>query len=244
MEDWKKIIRSQISYVYVINLDSRKDRWEKICQMLRDWDIGPESTDGETDGWWKRFSAKDLSGVDIEKSLDKRYYQYYTLPSNNRTYNTKYIRGATGCKMSHVSIITEAKKRGLKNVLILEDDACLSDGMSLKQFLMYLAGGLKELSRIKDWDLCYLGGKNTGSLTRLGRRLERINQIKTTHAFLVNSHCFSRIIREMLPSGVEADVYLTRIQPRLSFRFFPNLLTQREDYSDILQKRVCYRSIC
>ena len=43
-------------------------------------------------------------------------------PDINRFKGIKRRNGRQGCAMSHVAVIRDAKKRGLKNVLILEDD--------------------------------------------------------------------------------------------------------------------------
>lgn len=87
-----------ISRIYVVNLDRRPDRWERI---QRDWEqtgVGLELT---------RWTACDGNDYDPPRSWDVG-------------------RGAFGCYLSHTSILVEMVKQGYEHVLILEDDATFS----------------------------------------------------------------------------------------------------------------------
>ena len=78
--------------IYCINLDSRKDRWEKCVSKFSSLGIKDKV---------ERFSAINLSHL---KDLNPK------------------IRGRAGCALSHALILRKAKDLKLNNYLVLEDD--------------------------------------------------------------------------------------------------------------------------
>ena len=240
-------ISKLVDHVYIINLDHRTDRWEKIMEMLNRWvDSSSNSvSSGDRRGeWYERFSAC----VPRLGETDPRYYKHYTINpklQQDKTLLEKYLIGATGCKMSHVNIIKDAKRRGFKKILILEDDACQPPGLSANKFLIHFRKMMGDLEGMnKPWWMCYLGGKNVGDYRMVGKKIAKITGIKTTHAYLIHHRCFDLVIDNMMPSGLEADVFYLKLHRMVDcFRVVPGLLIQREDFSDILGKKVKYSKV-
>jgi glycosyl transferase, family 25 len=79
--------------IYVINLDERKDRIAEISPQLNQLKLSL------TDGSVIRFSAMKPTAADGFPSV-----------------------GARGCFLSHLGVLKDAKDKGFKSVLILEDD--------------------------------------------------------------------------------------------------------------------------
>jgi GR25 family glycosyltransferase involved in LPS biosynthesis len=128
---------SLYDHIFVVNLDSRKDRLESITNEL----VGYK---------WERFSAVRSHEVpDWFLVLNK---------------DNEYRKGSYGCMMSHYNIIKLAKERNYKRVLILEDDTGFKNSIdilhkaadqlnrkNLKWGLLYLSGNhMQPTIRIDD----------------------------------------------------------------------------------------------
>lgn len=90
---------SDISRVYVVNLERRTDRWESIQKSWKETGVDIPLT---------RFIACDGRVFKPPKSWDVG-------------------NGAYGCYLSHISIMVEAARTGLEHFLVLEDDAVFAD---------------------------------------------------------------------------------------------------------------------
>ena len=111
-----------ISRVYVINLARREDRWTAVQDAWKAAGVELPLT---------RFVACDGNDFSPPKSWDVG-------------------RGAYGCYLSHLSILTEAVRTGVENFLIFEDDACFAENFGEKLGMV-----LKDLPA--DYDQLYLG---------------------------------------------------------------------------------------
>ena len=84
--------------IFVINLPSRRDRYEEMCEQLRRVGLGWDSPKVTH---FPAFRPADDGGF---RSI-----------------------GAHGCFRSHLGVIEQAIADGLDSILILEDDCNLSD---------------------------------------------------------------------------------------------------------------------
>jgi hypothetical protein len=104
-----------------------------------------------------------------------------------------------GCALSHRGVIAEAKKLGLRNVLVFEDDAVFrGDTLSRLEF------ALRELER-QEWDVFYLGGHKWGRKFKTApgcQSLEIPDGLTTTHAVAYNHTVYDRLL-DRLPGGEE-----------------------------------------
>ena len=96
------ILDTYFDKIFVINLDSRKDRWEECQELFKKYNINN----------YERVSAVRP----IYKDIPKNFY-------NNLVVNQKewYVTGCIGCKLSHYKVIQLAKERGYDNFLVLEE---------------------------------------------------------------------------------------------------------------------------
>ena len=85
---------------YIINLDSRKDRWREIVEELKKQDITN----------YKRFSAirPTISQILKIPFIDVR--QFWRFRSLNNENDAKYCIGASGCKLSHYYLLKNIQK--------------------------------------------------------------------------------------------------------------------------------------
>ncbi|WP_419913752.1 glycosyltransferase [Hoeflea sp.] len=105
-----------------------------------------------------------------------------------------------GCALSHRAIIEDAKRRGAKNVLVLEDDALFRHDC-----IRQLSAMVRELDAI-EWDLFFLGGRvwgDAGERLSDNSLLRAVKKLTSAQAVAVNGSMFERILDE-LPHTEEA----------------------------------------
>jgi GR25 family glycosyltransferase involved in LPS biosynthesis/GT2 family glycosyltransferase len=123
-------LNSIVDQVYVLNLDRRRDRWEAMEAKLAE--VGLQAVrwraiDGQSDQIKRQFAA--------DKQVDRKRCEQSS---------------GYACLLSHAEIILDAKKRGLRRILILEDDALFH-----KDFRALIGPAMARLP--DDWKLIYLG---------------------------------------------------------------------------------------
>jgi hypothetical protein len=151
--------------------------------------------------------------------------------------------GSRGCFMSHLEILREARRDGLNNVLVMEDDlsvaACLAEPQP--QMLLRLRQG--------DWDFAYLG--HVEETPRAGEQplwRESYAPMATTHFYAMNGKAIAAV-QEYLdacltrqpgdpeggPMHVDGAFSLFRMQrPQVkTLMAIPSLGGQRSSRSDI-----------
>lgn len=117
-----------IDCVYVINLDARPEKWERMQGLLKEKGIHANRI-AAVNGWELTDDiAKELAGP----------------------YSVQLKGGALGCLLSHISIYKDAYDRGFKTIWIMEDDVdFLGD---VREITSYLS----VLSRVDPgWDVFY-----------------------------------------------------------------------------------------
>lgn len=106
-----------------------------------------------------------------------------------------------GCALSHRSIIEQANRQGLQNVLIFEDDAIF-----LENTLAHLSRSIEEL-KTQAWQILYLGGHKWGQTYPLAahcQHLESLCQPLTcTHAVAYHETIFP-VLLDSIPDQPEA----------------------------------------
>lgn len=117
-----------INCIYVINIDYRKDKWERLLPMFEKMNvrvnrmsavIGKDLTDADKQAMFGD-SPVTLSGPEI------------------------------GCLLSHISIIKDAKERNFDVIWICEDDLEFNEPVDI------LPGYIKKLNEIDpEWDILY-----------------------------------------------------------------------------------------
>ncbi|XP_072531356.1 procollagen galactosyltransferase 1 [Salminus brasiliensis] len=128
--------------VFMINLQRRTDRRERMLRALREQEIDCKIV-AAVDG--KAMNVSEISGLGI-----------HMLPGYSDPYHGRPLtKGELGCFLSHYNIWKEIVDRGLETSLVIEDDL---------RFEVFFKRRLKNLlsevqSEGLDWDLIYIGRK-------------------------------------------------------------------------------------
>lgn len=149
----------------------------------------------------------------------------------------KHERGAIGCRLSHVDIITQARDNGLDNVLILEDDIKVLPGKG-----DHISKALEELSAI-DWEIFYFGATIApgAAVTPVTDHVARTNFAYTTHAYALNGKIFDHVLEAVKKYNVIDVFYNEQVVNRgKAYIINPIRIVQRESYSDIEGKDTNY----
>jgi len=92
-----------VDYVYCLNLDFRKDKFEKVIQQFKNVNIQPS-----------RFSA--VTGDNLNYTPNKNFKS----------------KGALACILSHINIIEDAISKNYKKIAVFEDDVVFSKNFNLE----------------------------------------------------------------------------------------------------------------
>ena len=101
--------------------------------------------------------------------------------------------GIAGCTLSHYNVIKQAKLANHKSILIFEDDVEFIRTDEFEDILTKSFTQLKESNLT--YDMFYLGGNVKGNTNKkVDSNLVRLDNVKTTHAYIVNENMYDVII--------------------------------------------------
>jgi GR25 family glycosyltransferase involved in LPS biosynthesis len=206
--------------IFYINLDSRVDRRELMEEQLNNLNINAE-----------RFSAINLTKEQNDDML-KRGCNFYDVQ------RPEYAPRIKSCTISHLSVLLRSKMMDYNNVLILEDDALFEENI-----LEDLNKCTEELKNI-EWDIFYLGC-NPLEYFKETDNLGRIIRTTTNHAYAINKSYYDKILinsnfykRYPCNDGYYGNLGLDK--KNKIYMSLKNLVTQRENYSNIENTNVNY----
>lgn len=211
--------------IYCINLDERTDRWEHSREQFKILGIYDRV---------KRFSA-------IKPTHDERWERPTPWGKGKYTYP---LKGAVGCAESHKTIISTAKQKNLKNVMVFEDDF-----MVCENWKENLQKSIQELQN-QNWHNFYLGyhlHKAWGLERKCGKNLSRCiskthRGIQLTTAIAYNSIIFDYLIKNIDPFNHNAcgreghiDKYFSKTRKIIKHYAKPEIVTQNEGLGSNIQ---------
>lgn len=98
--------------------------------------------------------------------------------------------GSRGSLISHLNAIVEARSRGYKSLLLLEDDVKFTTAIKDPEFLARLSNTLKH-----DWDLLYFGSNvEEYKVSEPTRFLYWSSELMLSHCLAINSTIFDDLI--------------------------------------------------
>lgn len=213
-------INEYFDQVYLLNLDSRPEKLEKVEKRLKA--VGIE---------YKRWPAID------GKTLTKEYEEYQSFPLN--TYEKLILGrkamvslGAMGCLFSYIEIVKDAKDNGYKRVLCLEDDVLFH-----KEFNDRWERLSQEVP--EDWKLLYLGASqhNWTQVSSFNDNLYYAQLTDSTFAFGIDHSVFDKFLQHAECKELPVDTYLSTViqrrYPKNCFVFSENLIIAELGNSDI-----------
>ncbi|MGI9281868.1 MAG: glycosyltransferase family 25 protein [Endozoicomonas sp.] len=185
--------------VFIINLNERSERWEKIEQHLKHFGFKN----------YQRIAAirPSMDELDTETLSELNYGpEHWTVESF-----PVYLRGATGCLKSHIKALETAIASDLDNYLVFEDDAFILEGSQKT-----LNQAIQELVRLPSWDMFYLGGRHRSRRPQksAGKYLDRVYCTYEAHAYSVNSRFYNDLHQRLILCQSEIDHFLAeKIHP-------------------------------
>lgn len=143
------------------------------------------------------------------------------------------------CLRSHLEVLKIARDKGLKNVLILEDDVYFADGFKEK-----LDKVMQDLP--DNWDALHLGG--TDHPTRRAKfftmHLNKCDYTTGAFGIVINETIFDFLIEKISEEKKQVDIYYAELQNKLNwFRTKENLVKHRNGWSTIKEKEVEYKNL-
>jgi GR25 family glycosyltransferase involved in LPS biosynthesis len=201
-------INSYFDNIYVLNLNRRPDRWEKIEKKLND--IGIK---------YERFSAIDGNYLIIDNDFSN------FRPGTGMIEN-KY---AYACLLSHIEIVKDAKEKGYKRILIFEDDVLISKDIKVH---------LQKLRKIKDWKLLYLGASQYRWNLDFIEDFYYSKNSLGTFAYAIDESVYNDILQIGNTKSIDnylAEIQLKYYGN--CFTFYPNICISDVSESEIREKR-------
>lgn len=235
----RNLFNTYFDKIFVINLDHRKDRWEKVQEQFEKMGITN----------YERFSAIKPNFQHIPQDWYARLVspQKWTIIGQQEDgkyvakWNQNYVCGALGCKMSHYQIIRLAKERGYKNFLVFEDDVVFKK--SKNETLRVLKEATSSLP--EDYHMFYLSGNHMKEPTEITENLFKVNGTLTTHAYAMSNSCYDFALQSMMDAGCEIDnYYWGKIQSQgKCYTIKPTIIKQAPGFSDVMHQNLSYDNI-
>jgi len=195
--------------IYVINLDQRKDRLEQVQDQLKNANITK----------FERIPGVKITDKEFEK-IPKENYAKFKTSVIKKEQKDKYIKGRLGQRQAHLNCIKDAKEKGYKKILILEDDVLVnSDANQLFSKIINEFEG--------NWDLLYIGGDYWSDLMTF-----------KTISYAIDQKAFDEILKQAEPSGEELDYFYNSniLKKYRTLRSTTKLFKEGNFKSDILEK--------
>lgn len=172
----------QINAVYVINLDSRADRWDSFSER------------------WKNIIPKEklirISAVIGTEVPGYKQQPWFTETTGERS---RSWAGMAGCVLSHKKVIKDAEKKSLERILIMEDDAIPSSVFSENNCNSILSN---FMDKQRDCGLFYLGCSETSPLGCIVDKdpessiaIWKLSGVLATHAYIVQKQSFPTLLK-------------------------------------------------
>lgn len=216
-------LNSFFDKIYVVNLDSRRDRWEYMKQQFRELGITN----------YERFSAvkPTLETVSLQPNWQATYDHLKVHGLMGRDTSDRYVLGCLGCKLSHYFILKLAQVRGQKKILILEDDF---------EFVEDVVEKFQEAIQLQpNFNMLYFAGSHARPPLQIGKEgqlcsIRRLQWSFTTAAYAVTDTFIPTLLAALDKGVEEIDVTYARLHPTHWIEcVIPHLGRQRPSYSDI-----------
>lgn len=139
-------------------------------------------------------------------------------------------KGRIGCLRSHRQVLINARLKGAKNVLIMEDDCQFRNETGQ----LFIDG----MSNLPDFDLLYLGGTIwNAKIQEYDSNFNIGTGILTTHSYCVPNRHFTELIDLLEVENLPVDVKLNEFQVKHKILIFKkNITRQLSGFSDIEKK--------
>lgn len=209
--DFKKAggfdFNSYFDMIYCLNLDKRRDRWDKVKKEFRRFGI----------------SASRFSAIDGENMSHPESDRIESMSDRGLIENSS----ALGCLKSHIEMIKDAKSKGYNRILIFEDDVMISEDFHSR---------ISLLSQM-DWKIFYLGASQFDwNRIHIKEGYYRCRKTLGTFAYALDCSVYDEILEKAEGSEMSIDNILSAVQAenmKKCLTFFPNIVISDVSDSDI-----------
>lgn len=202
-------INKYFDNIYVLNLDRRTDRYEKVKEKMDQLGIN-----------FERFSAIDGNNISDSEHDFSKFVQGRGMIEN------KY---ALACLRSHIEIIKDAKKNGYKRILIFEDDVLISKDINVH---------IQKLRNIDDWKLLYLGSSQYNWNVVFIEDFFFSKQSLGTFAYAIDESIYDEVLNKSISKSIDNILSDLQSQYHGDcYTFYPNICISDVSESDIRSNR-------
>ncbi|RZK49212.1 MAG: glycosyltransferase family 25 protein [Pedobacter sp.] len=197
---------TKLDQIYIINLKRRPDRLKLFYE-------------------YNSHILEGLNNIKVIEAVDG---------NEIKDANWEFEIGALGCLKSHYNVIKDAKAKGFKDILILEDDISFTSDA-----LIRLEKGYNELP--ENWEFLYLYANHLKSPIPHSESLERISCALSTAAYMINHKSYDLLIEIIERESKQIDVIYAHLHFLLpSFSFKVPICNIVDGFSDIINKQTNY----
>lgn len=223
--------------IFIINLDRRKDRWDKMKLRLKKYNINN----------YERFVAID--GEHCQNKIHEKHSIFCKMIQNSLdNKRNPLLKGEVGLILSTIEVLKIAIKRNYKRILLLDDDILFHNNFH-NEFN-------KSIKKLKEWKLLYLGSTyafNTPIKMNglIGEIPKNISRFWGTYAYGIDSCIYKEymllLMNSLTPLDSEPIHTLLRKYYSECFMIYPNLIIadvgDKSDIREIKYDRIYYGNI-
>ena len=236
--------------VWVMNLDRRPDRWNKIKQTATHFNLkisrfsAVDGSRGAAKSDWEHYFSSDLltlpGGIEPLSDYKDKFLKYHHYKARVHFMETKLRRkaiqspGAWGYALSYIKIIKNAIEKDYRRILIFDDDIILHHAFNAE-----FDRHIRELP--PDWKLIMLGAMQhywEPHITKVKDLFYHgYGSSVASHAVGIDRKMFLPLLyyaeKMNLPIDEGAIFHIQNVYPDQCFIFLPNLAIQDMGESDI-----------
>lgn len=176
---------------YIINLDTRKDRFDITNNLLNQYDFKNVLR-------FPAIKGKDISIDELNKIIEPSAMK--SILDNYRTDHHELSYGAVGCYLSHINIWKKLVNNDLDYIIIFEDDANPKFNFTELQQI------IKNVPN--DWDIIFFGGiYNDYNIIK--DNIVKLKRFYETHAYIINKKGALKLLTNAFPIKKQIDSWLS-----------------------------------
>jgi GR25 family glycosyltransferase involved in LPS biosynthesis len=177
---------------YLINLDSRKDRFDVTNNLLNQYNFKNVIRYPAVNG--KNISNNELIQI-IEPSAMKSILDNYRKEHHELSY------GAVGCYLSHINLWKKLEIDNLDYIIIFEDDA--NPAFSFIELQEIIKNNAPN-----DWDIILFGGIYN-NYKNINNYIDKIYSFYEMHAYIINKKGAIKLLSKAFPIKKQIDSWLS-----------------------------------
>jgi len=185
---------------YIINLDTRKDRFDITNNLLNQYDFKNVIR-------FPAIKGKDISIDELNKIVEPSAMK--SILDNYRTEHHELSYGAVGCYLSHINIWKKLVDHDLDYIIIFEDDALPAFNYNELQHII-------NNDVPNDWDIIFFGGiyndynKIYNKINnKINNNIVKIKKFYELHAYIINKKGALKLLTNAIPIKKQLDSWLS-----------------------------------